>query len=61
MAAKDDVADAVRDTLSSPNELDSNGEAANAVDGLFAIARAINRLAEAAERLAAEVALKEAR
>jgi hypothetical protein len=31
--------------LVSPNELDSNGEPANVVDGLYAIARAINRLA----------------
>lgn len=29
----------------SPNERDANGECANAVDGLFAIARAINNLA----------------
>ena len=36
-------------TLESPNEADSNGEAANVVDGLFAIARAIERLAAAVE------------
>ncbi len=33
----------------SPNELDRNGEAANVVDGLFAIARAIHHLAQAHE------------
>lgn len=31
-------------TLSTPNEADSNGEEANVVDGLFAIARAIEGL-----------------
>lgn len=31
----------------SPNELDLNGEPANVVDGLFAIARAIRALADA--------------
>jgi uncharacterized protein Yka (UPF0111/DUF47 family) len=43
------TADAIRATLISPNESDRNLEAANVVDGLFAIARAINRLADAAE------------
>lgn len=43
------LADAVISVLESPNELDRNGETANVVDGLFAIARAINRLAEAYE------------
>ena len=33
--------------LISPNEADSNGEPANVVDGLFAIARAIDGLAQA--------------
>ena len=33
--------------LVSPNEADTNGEPANVVDGLFAIARAIDRLADA--------------
>jgi hypothetical protein len=36
----DKVATALRATLISPNEFDTNGEAANVVDGLFAIARA---------------------
>jgi len=38
---------AVAAVLVSPNEADSNGEPANVVDGLFAIARAIDRLADA--------------
>jgi hypothetical protein len=42
-----DTGEAIRFTLVSPNEGDSNGEAANVVDGLFAIARAIDRLAAA--------------
>lgn len=44
-----DIAAALRDTLRSPNESDSNGEAANVVDGLFAISRALHRLAKAIE------------
>jgi hypothetical protein len=36
--------------LISSNESDRNLEAANVVDGLFAIARGLNRLAEAVER-----------
>jgi hypothetical protein len=39
------VAKAIGYALVSPNEGDSNGEAANVVDGLFAIARAIDNLA----------------
>jgi hypothetical protein len=46
--------DAVSDTLDkvfiSANEEDRNGESANVVDGLFAIACAIERLAAAVER-----------
>ncbi len=41
------VARAIWGTLQSPNECDRNGEAANIVDGLFAIARAIYDLADA--------------
>jgi hypothetical protein len=41
----DALAEAICATLASPNESDSNLEAANVVDGLFAIARAINHLA----------------
>lgn len=40
---------AIWGTLQSLNEYDSNGEAANVVDGLFAIARAIHHLAQATE------------
>lgn len=47
-----EVADAIVHTLQSPNEMDRNLEAANVVDGLFAIARAINRLASVIERVA---------
>ncbi len=43
------IADAIRACLISPNEHDSNLEPANIVDGLFAIARAVNRLAAAVE------------
>jgi hypothetical protein len=46
---KPDVADALQSTLISPNEADSNSEPANVVDGLFAIARAIDHLADAIE------------
>ena len=41
------VAEAIWQTLRSPNESDSNSEPANIVDGLFAIARALDRLAVA--------------
>ena len=43
----DVIAKALHDTLISPNECDSNFEAANVVDGLFAIARALHRIADA--------------
>jgi hypothetical protein len=46
---KDPIAEALHATLISPNESDRNGEAANVVDALAAIARAIHRLAEAQE------------
>jgi hypothetical protein len=46
---KDRDQSALRDCLISPNEGDRNGEAANVVDGLFAIARALDRLASAVE------------
>lgn len=44
-----DLGDSLRAVLESPNEWDSNGEPANVVDGLFAIARALNRVAKAIE------------
>lgn len=37
--------DALHYVFTSPNEFDRNGEVANVVDGLFAIARAIEHLA----------------
>ena len=43
----DPPAVAIAAGLVSPNETDTNGEPANVVDGLFAIARAIDRLAQA--------------
>jgi hypothetical protein len=51
-----DAARALKDALVSPNEGDSNGEPANVVDGLFAIARAISRHGKAVEDLARAVA-----
>lgn len=48
----DETAKALRATLISPNESDSNFEAANVVDGLFAIARALTRIAVALEEKA---------
>ena len=41
------TAAALRQTLISPNECDSNSEDANVVDGLFAIARALRDVAAA--------------
>jgi hypothetical protein len=49
MNKPDLIAGALRDVLISPIECDSNLEAANVVDGLFAIARALNRIAETIE------------
>lgn len=46
-----ETAEALYETLISPNESDSNLEAANVVDGLFFIGRAIARLAKAVEAL----------
>ena len=48
------LADAVMHTMRSASEVDSSGDSANLVDGLFAIARAIDRLADAVDRLADE-------
>jgi hypothetical protein len=41
----------LQDCLISPNEADRNLEAANGVDGLFAIARSINGLSQAVSEL----------
>jgi hypothetical protein len=49
MIKKPDVAQALRETLISPNECDANLEPANVVDGLFAIARALMAVAKAIE------------
>lgn len=44
---KFDIGDVLWNTLRSPNESDANFEVANIVDGLFAMARAIDRVADA--------------
>ena len=49
--AGEEIADALRATLISPNVADSNMEPANAVDVLQNIADAINGLARAVQRL----------
>jgi hypothetical protein len=54
MDEPESLADAIMHTLRSASEVDSSGDAANLVDGLFAIARSIDRLAEAVDRLADE-------
>jgi hypothetical protein len=43
------TAEAISGALWSSNELDRNGEQANVVDALFAIARAVDRLAPVME------------
>lgn len=48
---KKTIADVLEYVLVSPNETDSNLEPANVVDGLFAIARALGRVANALEKL----------
>lgn len=47
MTSTSQLSRVLREVLISPNEMDSNGEPANVVDGLFYIARALNRIAEA--------------
>ena len=52
MTAEDglkDIANVLQAVFVSPNETDSNWEDANVVDGLFAIARSIQRLASVVE------------
>jgi hypothetical protein len=46
-----DLAETIMYCLTSPNEVDRNFETANIVDGLFAIARANEKIARAIERL----------
>jgi hypothetical protein len=48
----DSITTAIGRVFISPNEADSNGEPANIVDGLFAIARSIDGLATAVRRIA---------
>jgi hypothetical protein len=48
---RDQLAEALRATLISPNEGDRNLEPANVVDGLFAIARAIQHLSDQIDAL----------
>lgn len=48
---KDQVASAIWGTLESPNCSDSNFEAANVVDGLYSIAKALHHVAKAIEKL----------
>ena len=45
-----EVAKAIDNNLTSPNCVDSNFEPANVVDGLYAIARALDRVAKAIDR-----------
>jgi hypothetical protein len=53
---RDGVSEALRATLISPNEADRNCEAANVVDGLFYIGRALYAVAHNLEGLAAVLA-----
>lgn len=48
---RNEIADALWGALTSPNECDSNLESANIVDGLFAIARALQGVASALHKL----------
>ncbi len=48
------ITDGLGSTLISPNEVDLNMEAANVVDGLFAIARALHDVAAAIRERTAE-------
>jgi len=48
-SAEDQIGKAIVRVLESPNEHDSNLEPANVVDGLYCIARALERIAVAIE------------
>ena len=52
------ITEALRATFISPNESDRNGESANVVDGLFAIARSIENLTKAIEGKSEEEGIK---
>ena len=45
------LADAMHNTLMSPNESDSNWEAANIVDAMYRVARGLHHVARAVEGL----------
>lgn len=47
-----ELASVLASRLESPNEMDSNYETANVVDGLFAISRSIGAVAKALNRIA---------
>jgi hypothetical protein len=49
MSDTEELIKGIHYALVSPNEVDSNLEPANVVDGLYMLARAIRRLAEAIE------------
>jgi hypothetical protein len=51
----DDLADALRYVFTSPNVSDSNGEAANAVDVLAALADQAGRIADGLLEIAAAI------
>ena len=46
------ISDSIEYVFATPNILDSNFEPANVVDGLYAISRSIDRLADAMVKLA---------
>jgi hypothetical protein len=50
--AFDSLAKSLEYVFTSSSQRDQNGEEANVVDGLFAIARALDRIGNAIERLA---------
>ncbi len=56
VTTKGTTAGAIAAALISPNETDRNFEPANVVDGLFAIARAIDRLAGSVDGHTATIA-----
>lgn len=53
--SRDALAEAIVRVLESPNELDQNLEAANVVDALCQHARAMHRVAEGLQALAAAI------
>lgn len=52
---RNEIADTLQEIFQSVNESDGNGEAANVVDGLFAISRAILKLADAVEQHGSDI------